>query len=110
MAFERLTPVQYCARFARGVGRPVRYIRGPIQIKVSIPSVYREQLEILQETLGQKRAPYFGPALKYPCEAQSIWEGHRSIEEYARAVFPTEEYVNGLRWMGDVRLNTLPIT
>jgi hypothetical protein len=110
MAFERLTPVQYCSRFAQGVGRPVRYIRGPIQIKVSVPSVYREQLEVLQETLGQKRAPYFGPALEYPREARSIWEGHRSIEEYARGIFPTEEYVNGLRWMGDVHSNNLPIT
>jgi hypothetical protein len=104
MAFERLTPVQYCAQFARGVRRPVRYIHGPIQIKVSIPSVYREQLDILQETLGQKRAPYFGPALEYPHEAQSIWAGYRKIEEYTREVFPTKEYANGLRWMGDVRL------
>jgi hypothetical protein len=103
MAFERLTPLQCCARFARGVGRPVRYIHGPIQVKVSIPSGYREQLDVLQETLGQKRAPYFGPDLEYPREARSIWEGHRGIEEYAREVFPIEEYANGLRWMEDGR-------
>lgn len=108
MAFERLTPLQCCARFARGVGRPVRYIHGPIQIKVNIPSGYREQLDMLQETLGQKRAPYFGPSLEYPREARSIWEGHRGIEEYAREVFPIEEYANGLRWMEGGRLMSGP--
>ena len=66
---------------------------------MSIPSGYREQLDILQETLGEKRAPYFGPALEYPREGRSIWEGYRGIEEYAREVFPIEEYANGLRWM-----------
>lgn len=90
MAFERLTPLQFCARFARGVGRAVRYVHGPIQIKVSVPSDYREQLNVLQETLGQKRAPYFGPVLEYPCEARSIWRGYRSIEEYARRTFAVE--------------------
>lgn len=103
MAFERLTPLQCCARFARGVGRPVRYVHAPMEIKVSIPSGYREQLDVLQETLGEKRAPYFGPDLEYPREARSIWEGHRGIEEYAREVFPIEEYANGLRWMEDGR-------
>jgi len=100
LAFERLTPVQCCARFARGVGRPVRYVHAAIDIKVTIPSGYREQLEILQETLGEKRAPYF-PDLEYPREGRSIWEGHRGIEEYAREVFPIEEYANGLRWMDE---------
>ena len=99
LAFEKLTPLQCCARFARGVGRPVKYVRGPIKIAVSVPSGYREQLEILQETLGHKRAPYFGPDLEYPREGRSIWEGYRGIEEYAREVFPIEEYANGLRWM-----------
>lgn len=98
LAFERLTPLQACARFSRGVGRPVRYVHGPIELKVSIPSGYREQLEILQETLGDQRAPYF-PDLEYPREGRSIWEGYRGIEEYAREVFPIEEYANGLRWM-----------
>lgn len=99
LAFEKLTPLQLCARFSRGVGRPVNYVHGEIKIAVGIPSGYREQLEILQETLGRKRAPYFGPDLEYPKEARSIWEGHRGIEEYAREVFPIEEYANGLRWM-----------
>ena len=66
---------------------------------MQIPSGYREQLEILEDTLGNKRAPYFGPQLEYPREGRSIWEGYRGIEEYAREVFPIEEYNNGLRWM-----------
>lgn len=99
IAFEKLTPLQCCARFARGVGRPVKYVHGPIKITVPIPSGYREQLEILQETLGKKRAPYFGPHLEYPREGRSIWEGYRGIEEYAREVFPIEEFNNGLMWM-----------
>ena len=68
---------------------------------MSIPSGYREHLEILQQTLGEKRAPYFGPNLEYPREGRSIWEGYRGIEEYAREAFPIEEYNNGLRWMED---------
>ena len=103
MAFEKLTPLQACARFSRGVGRPVRYQHGPTQISVSTPSGYREHLEILEEILGDERAPYFGPHLEYPREGRSIWEGYRGIEEYAREVFPIEEYANGLRWMDEGR-------
>lgn len=101
LAFERLTPLQVCSRFARGVGRPVHYVHGPIQIAVSVPSGYREHLECLQETLGEKRVPYFGPDLEYPQEARSLWEGYRGIEEYAREVFPVEEAANGLTWMDE---------
>ena len=99
LAFEKLTPLQCCALFSRGVGRAVKYVHGPVKIAVSVPSGYREHLEILQETLGKKRAPYFGPQLEYPREGCSIWEGYRGIEEYAREVFPIEEHNNGLRWM-----------
>lgn len=105
MSFEKLTPLQTCARFANGVGRSVRYVHGPIKMDVGMPSGYREHLEVLQATLGDKRAPYFGPNLEYPREARSIWEGYRGIEEYAREVFPLEEYANGLRWMEDERGN-----
>lgn len=101
LAFEKLTPLQACHRFSRGVGRPVRYVHAPIKIAVSIPSGYREHLEILQETLGDKRAPYFGPDLEYPQEGRSLWEGYRGLEEYAREVFPIEEYSNGARWMDE---------
>lgn len=109
LAFEKLSPKQLCARFSNGVGRPVKYIRGPIDISVTIPSGYREHLEILQRTLGEERAPYFGPNLEYPKEGRSIWEGWRGIEEYAREVFPIEEYNNGLHWMEDANW-TAPTT
>ena len=101
LAFERLTPRQVCRLFSRGVGRPVSYRHGPIKIGVSTPSGYREHLTRLEETLGKKRAPYFGPAYEYPNEARSLWEGYRGIEEYAREVFATEEAQNGLTWMED---------
>lgn len=32
-------------------------------------------------------------------EARGLWEGWRSMEEYAREVFPIEEEANGLDWM-----------
>lgn len=76
-------------------------MHGPINIQTSIPSGYREHLEILQETLGEKRVPYFGPGLEYPKEARGLWEGYRGIEEYAREVFPDEEAANGLTWMDE---------
>ncbi|KAI9860921.1 MAG: hypothetical protein M1813_005600 [Trichoglossum hirsutum] len=99
LAFETLTPHQACAAFQRGVGRPVRYIRGPIQIKVSVPAGYREQLEKIEELFGRYQAPYFGPDLTAPDEALQLWPGYRGIEEYAREVFPVEERLNGLTWM-----------
>lgn len=101
LAFEKLTPLQVCTRFSRGLGRTVKYVHGPIKINVPIPSGYREHLEILQETLGEKGAPYFGPDYEYPKEARSLWEGYRGIEEYAREVFPLEEAANGMTWMDD---------
>lgn len=101
LAFERLTPLQVCRKFSRGVGRPVKYIHGPIKIQVNIPSGYREHLEVLEDVLGNRRAPYFGPTYEYPNEALSLWEGYRGIEEYAREVFPLEEAANGLTWMDD---------
>lgn len=101
LAFEKLTPLQVCALFSRGLNRPVTYIHEPndLHISVPLPSGYREHLEILAETLGRRRAPYFGPYLEYPAEARSIWEGWRGIEEYAREVFWVEEQANGMRWM-----------
>ena len=39
--------------------------------------------------------------MEYPQEARSLWEGYRSLEEYAREVFPDEEAANGLTWMDD---------
>ena len=99
LAFEVLSPRQLCAAFSKGVGRPVRYVRGPIEVKVPIPNGYREQLEGLTALFGEHRAPYFGPDLGAPGEALQLWEGYRGIEEYAREVFPLEEAANGMTWM-----------
>ncbi|MCJ1233801.1 hypothetical protein MMC14_001759 [Varicellaria rhodocarpa] len=99
LAFEVLSPREVCARFESGIGRPVQYAQGPIEIKVSIPTGYREQLSGLQILFGKYDAPYFGPDLEAPDEALQLWEGFRGIEEYAREVFPTEEAANGMTWM-----------
>ena len=94
-----LTPRQVCAAFQRGVNRPVRYVCGPIEIKVPIPAGYREQLDKIEELFGHYQAPYFGPDLTAPDEALQLWPGYRGIEEYAREAFPVEERLNGLTWM-----------
>ncbi|KAI9830024.1 MAG: hypothetical protein M1819_005854 [Sarea resinae] len=99
LAFEVLSPRECCAAFSRGISRPVRYVRGAIEIKVPVPAGYREHLDTLQQLFGHFQAPYFGPDLPYPDEALELWEGYRGIEEYAREVFPVEEQANGLTWM-----------
>ncbi|EGS18208.1 uncharacterized protein CTHT_0062230 [Thermochaetoides thermophila DSM 1495] len=108
LAYEMLSPVEACEVFSRGVGRPVRYKRGPIEVKVKIPEGYRCQLEALEQlfTLGgddpTKQPPYFGDIeLEQSCPrvALELWEGPRGLEEYAREVFPLEEQANGLTWM-----------
>ncbi|KAK1992459.1 NmrA-like family protein [Colletotrichum falcatum] len=108
LAWEMLTPREACEVFARGVGRPVRYIRGPIDVNVKIPTGYRQQLEALEKlfSLGhqdpKKQPPYFGDVeLENNCLSQSmaLWEGPRGLEEYAQEVFPLEEQANGLTWM-----------
>ncbi|KAF2204440.1 NmrA-domain-containing protein [Delitschia confertaspora ATCC 74209] len=101
LAFSHLTPKQVCKSFALGLGRPVSYRRGPIEIHCPTPAGYREHLEALEDVLGKKSAPYFGPDLEKHCTktALELWEGYRGIEEYAREVFPVEEQANGLTWM-----------
>ena len=94
-----LTPRQVCAAFSKGLQRPVRYVRGKIEIEVSIPNGYQEQLAGLEVLFGKFNAPYFGPDLQAPDEALQLWAGYRGIEEYAREVFPLEEAANGLTWM-----------
>ncbi|KAH7318575.1 NmrA-like family-domain-containing protein [Stachybotrys elegans] len=110
LAYEYLTPKEACALFARGVGRPVKYVRGPIEVKVRIPVGYREQLEALEKLFRpdepdpKKQPPYFGdPKLEESCprEALELWEGPRGLEEYAREMFPLEEEANGKTWMFD---------
>lgn len=109
-AYEMLTPTEVCRAFSRGLNRPVRYVHGPIEVKVSIPHGYREQLEALERLYskeiggddGKGQPPYFGSRhLEDSCpgDAMRLWEGHRGIEEYAREVFPLEEVANGRTWM-----------
>lgn len=111
LAYEMLTPREACEAFSRGAGRPLRYVRGPIEIKVKIPEGYRAQLEALEALYAlasgpndppDRQPPYFGDAAleaSCPCVAMSLWEAPRSLEEYAREAFPVEEYANGLTWM-----------
>ncbi|KAI9818265.1 MAG: hypothetical protein M1832_004481 [Thelocarpon impressellum] len=105
LAYELLSPLELCAAFSRGISRPVRYVRVPgIDIKVSIPSGYREQLDALRLLFGsQHEAPYFpGEVIDPPpADALRLWQGYRGIEEYAREVFPVEERLNGLTWMDE---------
>ena len=118
LAFELLSPKQVCFLFARALNRRVTYKFSPtIEIEVSIPKGYREQLEALEILFGKFDAPYFGLDLEkgkivrhveigtddgsgtVVQEARSLWMGWRGIEEYAREVFPLEEANNGLTWM-----------
>lgn len=99
-----MSPREVVKAFSQGLGRPVRYKRGPIVINVPTPAGYREHLDALAYTLGEKGAPYFGPDLEpeVPNASLELWEGNRSMEEYAQEVFPVEEAANGLTWMAEV--------
>ncbi|EPE09422.1 nitrogen metabolite repression- -responsible protein [Ophiostoma piceae UAMH 11346] len=108
LAYEMLSPRQACDIFSRGVGRPVRYKRGPININVPVPEGYRAQLVALEKLFmlggndAKKQPPYFGDCkldADVPSGALGLWEGPRGLEEYAREVFPLEEHANGLTWM-----------
>lgn len=110
LAYELLSPREACEQFEKGVGRPVRYIKGEIDVKVKIPEGYRIQLEALEKLFGlggddpAKQPPYFGDsALEESClhDSLQLWEGPRGLEEYAREIFPLEEQANGLTWMED---------
>lgn len=115
IAFEMLTPREACRRFAKGVGRPVRYVRGPIEVKVKIPEGYRVQLDMVEKlySLGAdddpaRQPPYFGDRemeASCPGVALELWGGPRLLEEYAREEFIIEEQANGLRWMLDDHRN-----
>lgn len=108
LAYEHLSPMEVCEMFERGIGRPVRYRRGPIEVRVRIPEGYREQLQGLEKLFSptnddlKKQPPYFGDqALEDSCPegALALWEGPRGMEEYAREIFPLEEEANGMTWM-----------
>lgn len=68
-------------------------------MSVPIPAGYRAQLEGIELLFGTYNAPYFGPDIDAPDEARGLWAGWRSVEEYAREVFPLEEANNGMNWM-----------
>ncbi|KAI1098954.1 nitrogen metabolite repression--responsible protein [Jackrogersella minutella] len=108
LAYEYLTPLEACRAFEQGLGRRVRYKRGPIDLKVKIPEGYREQLEALEKLFSPnnndpaKQPPYFGDSeleKRCPDDAMKLWEGPRGLEEYAREIFPLEEEANGMTWM-----------
>ncbi len=102
LAFERLSPRQVCAAFSLALGRRVTYTFTPrIEIAVPIPAGYQAQLEGVETLFGTHNAPYFGPDLDAPDEARALWAGWRSVEEYAREVFPVEEANNGMTWMNE---------
>ncbi|KAI3323207.1 nitrogen metabolite repression--responsible protein [Xylariaceae sp. AK1471] len=110
LAYEYLSPTEACRAFEQGVGRPVRYKRGSIEVKVKIPHGYREQLQALEKLFSpynddlKKQPPYFGDQEldnRCPDDALALWEGPRGLEEYAREIFPMEEEANGMTWMFD---------
>lgn len=110
LAYEYLTPTEVCEAFEKGLNLPVRYKRGPIEIKVKIPEGYAEQLKAVGELFDinnedpMKQPPYFGDmALEnsVPEDALALWEGPRGLEEYAGEIFPLEEEANGMTWMFD---------
>jgi hypothetical protein len=117
LTFEVLSPKEVCRLFSRALDRPCHYLYDPqIDIRVSIPAGYREQLERIEILFGKMKAPYYpGPEFPRPTkgskdpvsqrltqEARHLWEGSRGMEEYAREVFPVEEEANGLDWMNDM--------
>ena len=114
LAFELLTPTRVCRLFSCALRRPVRYVYSrTIDIEVSVPNGYREQLLALEVLFGKYKAPYFGLDLEAGSsrevngasdwngdgsgedsakgtvveEARALWPGWRGIEEYAREVF-----------------------
>ena len=118
LAFELLPPTRVCFLFSHALNRKVTYQFSPsIDVEVSVPDGYREQLEALEVLFGNFRAPYFGLDLEsgentktvedgtakgsgtVVEEARTLWGGWRGMEEYAREVFPVEEFHNGLTWM-----------
>ncbi len=114
LAFELLTPTRVCRLFSCALRRPVRYVYSrTIDIEVTVPNGYREQLLALEVLFGKYKAPYFGLDLEAGSsrevngasdwngdgsgedsakgtvveEARALWPGWRGIEEYAREVF-----------------------
>ena len=70
LAFQNLTPKEVCAAFERALNRPCHYTHDlHIEIKVPIPTNYREQLAGVETLFGRHQAPYFpGLDFEYPSE------------------------------------------
>jgi hypothetical protein len=124
LAFEYLTPVQVCEAFSEALDRPCHYVHDKhIDIRLSVPPGYREQLAGIEVLFGQYNAPYFpGPDFEHDRRrkgsndtitgrpgkpgkltdtAQALWPGWRSISEYFQTAFLVEEEMNGKTWMVD---------
>ena len=104
LAFELLTPREVCRAFGRALGLRCQYVRGPIEIRVTVPDGYREQLSALESLFGEHEAPYFGADLggeEGLEEARGLWAGWRGIEEYAGEAFLVEERANGRKWIDE---------
>lgn len=99
LAFEIFTPPEACAIFSRALGRPVRYIPAPLEIKIPIPPGYRSQLEGIVTTLCEGRGEYFAPDMECPETAIDLWPGYRRLEDYAREIWPLEEREHGAPWV-----------
>ncbi len=132
-----LTPIQVCQAFERALERPCKYVYDKhIDVKVSVPNGYREQLAGIEILFGQYNAPYFpGYDFDYDTrrknsndtitqgrsssdssrkprtgkltdEARSLWPAYRPIYEYAKEAFIIEEEANGKTWMIDKSVST----
>ena len=132
-----LTPIQVCQAFEKALERPCKYVFDKhIEIRVSVPNGYREQLAGIEVLFGQYNAPYFpGADFEYDSkrkgsndtitpgtsssdsarklkpgklidEARSLWPAYRPIYEYAKEVFIVEEEANGKTWMIDKSVST----
>ena len=102
MAFEILTPLQAADVFTKGLGRKVIYVQAPLNLTgMPIPQGYRDQLYAIATMFQNPRNPYFPPGMGERCPevARHLWQGWRSLEEYAREVFPVEERANGAPWI-----------
>ncbi|KAL6251902.1 hypothetical protein RBB50_002112 [Rhinocladiella similis] len=135
LAFENLTPRQVCDAFTRALNMPCHYVFDPqIEVKVGVPSGYRQQLLGLEVLFGQYNAPYFpGPDFQYNGRrkdsndtitgrtssesprgkpgkltdlARTLWPGWRSLSEYFATAFLVEEEANGKTWMVDKTQST----
>lgn len=131
-----LTPIQVCQAFEQALQRPCKYVFDRnIDVKVSVPPGYREQLAGIEVLFGDYDAPYFpGPDFDYETrrkssndtitgstslesarkpksgrltdEARALWPAYRPIYEYAKEAFIVEEEANGKTWMIDKSVST----